>query len=417
MTGESNIKDVLMISPWIPDKTGFGSQKRCAMHLSVIASLYRVHLIIFTHTPINSAALPESIKAICASIQIIPVAPPHSPSGIFRLPLAATLREFVQPSLYRINTTDDALRKAVDALHITKFHIAFCFRIPSAVLLGRLMQLTSISAERTVVDFDDIESISLSRAQKFTHDGFEKAIISKIYLRRLIKFENYLLQTYDDVLVCSDDDRKVIQNRDHRATIHTIPNSVPLQPAPQVLQDRDVLNILFVGIMTYGPNRDGVIWFCRDILPLIRNQTKIRCGVSLVGFDPQADIQALASLDSVIVTGGVESVRPYYENCDLVIAPIRYGAGTRIKILEAMSFQKPVVSTTIGAEGIDVEDGRNILLGDNPDAFARACVELLESAAMRQSMGREGRKCVEEKYSESVVAEKLNQLLTSQLMR
>jgi len=230
---------------------------------------------------------------------------------------------------------------------------------------------------------------------------------------RIKKIENDLLRTYQDVLVCSDLDKKLLQSRSPQAVIHVIPNSVPLQPVSPPLKDRHMLHILFVGLMNYGPNGDGALWFCKEILPLIRKQSKARCRLSIVGYSPPNEVMALAKeFDDVIVTGGVESVAPYYDDCDLVIAPIRFGGGTRIKILEAMSYQKPVVSTTIGTEGIDIEDGRNILLADTPDAFARACVTLLESAALRQRLGREGRKRLEEKYSESVVSEKLNRILT-----
>ena len=196
------------------------------------------------------------------------------------------------------------------------------------------------------------------------------------------------------------------------ATLHALPNSVPLQPVTPPLPARDTLHILFVGLMHYGPNRDGALWFCKEILPLIRKQSKARCRLSIVGYGPPDEVVALAEeFDDVVVTGGVESVAPYYDDCDLVIAPIRFGGGTRIKILEAMSYQKPTVTTTIGAEGIDIKDGLNIMIGDSPESFARACVTLLENPGLRHTMGQEGRKCIEEKYSAEVVADTLNKIL------
>ncbi|MFZ5932162.1 MAG: glycosyltransferase family 4 protein [Pseudomonadota bacterium] len=284
----------------------------------------------------------------------------------------------------------------------------------SAKTFDRMKRLSSIAARRKIVDFDDIESINIKRALEFSQNGFELDLIQKIAAWRFERAENRLLRTYDDVLVCSDLDKKTLQKKALPATIHALPNSVPLQPVMPPLQARDTLHILFVGLMHYGPNRDGAIWFCKEILPLIRKQSKARCRLWIVGYGPPGDVAALAEeFDDVVVTGGVESVAPYYDDCDLVIAPIRFGGGTRIKILEAMSYQKPVVTTMIGAEGIDIKDGLNIMIGDSPESFASACVSLLESASLRHTMGQEGRKCIEEKYSAGVVSDTLNRILDS----
>ncbi len=412
MSGEAIFKNILMITPCAPDENGSGTFKRAAAHLKTLCGIYRVHLLIFTHDPVIPESRLEWLKSQCVSVVIIPSTKldPRGPS----LPPKATMEEIFNSELYSGLPSDNWLLRAVNKLGMTGFDAIFCFRISSALLLNRMQRVTSISARRKIVDFDDIESISKKRAAKFVKMGIEIAVINKIIYWRLQKIENDLLRTYQDVLVCSDLDKKLLQSRGSKAAIHAIPNSIALQPVTPPLQERDTLHILFVGIMSYAPNEDGVIWFCREILPLIRNQTKCRLRVSLVGYHPPHKVADLAKeIDDVTVTGGVESVAPYYKDCDLVIAPIRFGAGTRIKILEAMSFQKPVVSTTIGAEGIDIEDGLNIMIGDSPESFASACVTLLENTSRRLAMGQQGRKCIEEKYSAEVVAGRLEQILIS----
>ena len=144
--------------------------------------------------------------------------------------------------------------------------------------------------------------------------------------------------------------------------------------------------MLFVGTLGYGPNQDGIVWFCNEILPRIRASSSRKVKLAIVGFNPPAEVKALESAGDIVVTGGVESVAPYYRESDIVIAPIRYGSGTRIKILEAMSHRRPVISTTLGAEGIEVTPGENIMIGDTPEAFAASCLELIQNMRQRRTL-------------------------------
>lgn len=404
-----------MISPVVPNHSGAGIEKRGAAHLDALARNCRVHLIIFADAARLKEPLLESLRTICQTVVVVPV--PWITSPLWRkirVPLFATISEIIRPTMTFMTPSDAQIRTGIAGLDITGFNAVFCFRIVSALIFDRMRRLSSITAKQKIVDFDDIESISIRRGLEFSQDGFELDLIQKISAWRFERNENRLLRTYDDVLICSDLDKKTLQKKALPATVHALPNSVPLQPITPPLTERDTLHILFVGLIAYGPNRDGILWFCREILPLIRKQTKTRCRLSIVGLNPPVEVQALAEeIEDVIVTGYVESVAPYYNDCDLVIAPIRFGGGTRIKILEAMSYQKPVVTTAIGAEGIDIEHGLNIMIGDSPESFASACVALLESASRRHAIGQEGRKCIEEKYSADVVADRLNQILDS----
>ena len=408
----TTMKNVLMISPIVPDHSGTGLHKRGAAHLNALARNCRVHLIIFADPPSMKEPLLESLRTLCQTVVLVPVTQIHNPLWKkINIPLFAVISEIIRPTIQYTRPSGAQIRQGITGLDRTDFDAVFCFSMVSTLIFDRMKQFISITAKRKIVDFNDIESISLGRALEYNQHGFEIGLIQKITALRYKRIENRLLRTYDDVLVCSDLDKNILQKKALPATVHTLPNSVSLQPVMPPMPERDTLHILFVGLIAYGPNRDGILWFCRDILPLIRKQAKTRCRVSIVGPYPPAEVQALAEIEDVVVTGYVESVKPYYDDCDLVIAPIRFGGGTRIKILEAMSFQKPVVATTIGAEGIDIEDGRNIMIGDSLESFAGACVALLESASRRHAMGQEGRKCIEEKYSAEVVAGRLNQIL------
>jgi glycosyltransferase involved in cell wall biosynthesis len=176
-----------------------------------------------------------------------------------------------------------------------------------------------------------------------------------------------------------------------------------------------VPDLLFVGFMRYGPNIDAVRFLHREIVPILRSACREPFTLSLVGMNPPAWMRDLGREPGIEVTGRVDSVEPYYRRAAIAVCPIRYGGGTRIKILEAMSFGRPVVATTVGAEGIDAEPGRDILIADTPRAFAEACLGLLRDPALRESIGASGRALVERSYAEPVVAAHLHALLDRRL--
>ena len=206
-------------------------------------------------------------------------------------------------------------------------------------------------------------------------------------------------------------DRRELLSRKPRAEIQSIPNSVVLAEASPLPDGCPEVHLLFLGKISYRPNHDGILWFCREVLPLIRASSPHKVKLSIVGFDPPADVKALERTGDILVTGGVESVAPYYRESDIVIAPIRSGGGTRIKILEAMSHQRPVISTTKGAEGIDVKSGENIMIGDTAEAFGASCLELIENRGRRQDIARRGRRLIEEKYSDKIVADAIKRVV------
>src|SRR5262249_35918041 len=147
--------------------------------------------------------------------------------------------------------------------------------------------------------------------------------------------------------------------------------------------------ILFFGAINYYPNTEGLLFFLDEVFPRIQEQyPAVR--LLIVGQLPPPSIAARASED-VVVTGLVDDVRPYLERAAVVIAPLRIGGGTRLKIVEAMAMGKPVVATSLGAEGLDVVDGEDILLADTPEDFAGQVVRALGDAALARRLGEAAR--------------------------
>jgi sugar transferase (PEP-CTERM/EpsH1 system associated) len=166
--------------------------------------------------------------------------------------------------------------------------------------------------------------------------------------------------------------------------------------------------LVFTGSMDWLPNSDSVEYFCKEILPLVWKQSP-EVKFYVVGKNPPQKIKDLGEKDQrIIVTGGVADVRPYVEKAKIFVVPLRIGGGTRLKILEAMSMEKAVVSTTIGAEGIRCVDGRDIVLADTPQEFADKVLGLLRDEAKRAALGSAGRHLVLDAYDWKIVGQKLN---------
>jgi glycosyltransferase involved in cell wall biosynthesis len=164
-------------------------------------------------------------------------------------------------------------------------------------------------------------------------------------------------------------------------------------------------NIVFTGSMDWLPNDDAIQWFTSEVLPLVRGSVP-DISLTIVGRNPSASLRAICDRDpAVVVTGRVPDVRPYMDDASVYVVPIRIGGGTRLKIYEAMAMELPVVSTTVGAEGLPVEDGREILLRDDAGSFAEAIVKLLNDPAAARKLGSQAANSVRENYGWAKVAD------------
>ena len=167
----------------------------------------------------------------------------------------------------------------------------------------------------------------------------------------------------------------------------------------------------FVGSMDWLPNIDGMLWFCQEILPILR-QRKPDCSVAIVGRRPDPRLHALAAADSLItVTGTVPDVRPYLWASRVAILPLRIGGGTRMKVYESMAAGLPMISTSVGMEGLACIPGRDILVGDTPQAFADGCLALLENGELASMIAANALHLVETECSWEAVSKQFEDAL------
>lgn len=230
--------------------------------------------------------------------------------------------------------------------------------------------------------------------------------------QQLQRYERRALRACAAAVVCSEEDSAITRQQNEQVMVATIANGADTTYfTPQrVLAPQPT--ILLLGTMHYYPNVDAVHYFFEAIYPALQ-QAHPDLQILIVGHQPPAAIQQLAQRSGVTVTGSVTDVRPYLNRSWLLAVPLRLGGGTRLKIAEAMAAGLPVVSTTIGAQGLAVEDERQLLLADTPAAFVAATTRLLGDPALRQRLAVAGRHLVEAAYSWQVLGAQFAEFCTT----
>jgi sugar transferase (PEP-CTERM/EpsH1 system associated) len=216
--------------------------------------------------------------------------------------------------------------------------------------------------------------------------------------RKMEEFERRTCRSVRGVIAVSAADARQMERDygiDHVADVPTGVDVAFFTPPPAPEPKTD---LVFLGSMDWMPNADGAEWFVSRVLPLIR-ATRPDCTLALAGRKPAPSVARLASIRGVTVTGEVPDVRPWLHGAKISIVPLRIGGGTRLKIYESMAAGVPVVSTTIGAEGLDARDGETLRLADEPEAFAAACVDLLNRESERTRLSAAARQMVANRYS------------------
>jgi glycosyltransferase involved in cell wall biosynthesis len=313
---------------------------------------------------------------------------PHSISKYCRPEVARHLREVVAAEAYDVILCDFLSPAAV---------IPFDCGVP------------------VVIFTHNVETMIWRRHLDVAKNPIWRFVFKREY-EKMREAERRYLNRATHVLTVSDTDTAMFARDIDRAKIATIPTGVDIGYF-QPMNGEEPANLVFTGSMDWMPNVDGIAYFVEQILPLIRKQHP-QAMLWVVGRKPDRVIRAMAEKDPRIqVTGTVEDIRPYIAKSAVYIVPLRVGSGTRLKIFEAMAMGKAVVSTTIGAEGLPVTSGLDIVLADEPHHFADEVCRLLESATERKRIGKAARMLVEEKYSWEVVAKQVETVLRMQSRR
>jgi glycosyltransferase involved in cell wall biosynthesis len=255
-------------------------------------------------------------------------------------------------------------------------------------------------------DLGDIDHVVFTRdAQQPPH--WRGKPLLKLRVPLIKRWERNALRAAARTFVCSNFDRDQLVRVHGRSRLDVVPNAVNI---PSLSESTSQPTLLFLGRMTYAPNAAAAAYLMRAIWPHIRAALPV-ARLMIAGLHPELVPGHDRPPPGVEFLGFVDDLAALYDQVAVVCAPILSGSGTRIKIVEAAAYGKPVVSTTIGAEGLDMEDGKHLLLRDDPVEFARACVALLDDPDQARRLGSAARAFVAERYARPAVVENIRRML------
>ena len=292
-------------------------------------------------------------------------------------------------------------REIIERTRRDAFDVLVCdFLMPSLNVPPR----PPASSYATVLFQHNVEALIWQR-----HYEVQNNPLKKIYLydqwRKARAYERAACRRFDHVVAVSREDREIIARDYDVRDVTDVPTGVDTDYfRPRGTETRDPHNVVFTGSMDWLPNEDAIQYFTKQIMPRIRHKVP-RATLTVVGRNPYPSLVELSRRDpSIIVTGRVEDVRPFMERAAAYVVPLRIGGGTRLKIYEAMAMEMPIVSTTVGAEGLPVSDGVELLLADTPEEFADAVVRLISNEPEAQELAKRAAGAVREHFGWDRVA-------------
>jgi glycosyltransferase involved in cell wall biosynthesis len=346
----------------------------------------------------------HALKPYCASFHPVPLSTAYR--GLSAdAPLWRRRVEQALTTIPALGLRSPEMRQVVErqASLADLVHVAKLWMIPS---IPKLTGKTGL-----VLDLDDVETVVKSRTLRINPPPrWQRRLFERYDQVRLRLYQSRAIRSADRVFVCAAKDRQRLGSRN----IVVIPNGAVVPP--QILPDEsDGKTLLCAGSLSYGPNVDGLRFFMRETLPLIRSQIPdVR--LLIIGRTPEEEVLKLQDGERIQVVGNVPAVEPFYRRATISLVSLRIAGGTRLRILEAFALGRAVVSTSIGCEGLEVTNGQHILISDDPRQFADSCVALLRRPELRRALVRAARKVVEEKYKWESIERKVG-MTAEDLMR
>jgi glycosyltransferase involved in cell wall biosynthesis len=315
------------------------------------------------------------------------------------------LRHIFSPAPYAVTkfTSEKAKNLIREWTSERGFDVAVCDFLSASLNFPALMQTP------TVLFQHNVESVLWRRQADYEPNPI-KRIAFKLEAAKMVRYETKAVRRFDHVIAVSGNDRENMARMTDPSRITVVPTGVDLEAyRRQPCGDSTEPIVVFTGSMDWEANIDGVEYFCSEIWPLVLNAVP-GARFRIVGRNPHPRVRALAS-DSIEVTGTVPSVIDHLREAAVFVVPLRIGGGTRLKIYEAMAMGKAVVSTSVGAEGLDVEDGRDIMVADTTGTFADSIVELLCDSQTRNQLEHAAAQLAA-RFDWSVIAGRFEEVLT-----
>lgn len=390
---------IALVTPYLPYPPDTGGKIRTFYLLNGIAKNHSVDLFtVYFGAPPD---LGEALPGICRNIHLSELR--KEPTKLSPLaqcfvgPLPRLVEYFHAP-----NAITEVRQRLLDGLYDLVVLDEICMTPYVMGVPGRKL------VNRHKIDHLHYEEIVSTQPL-----GMDK-LVSWLEVRKLRNYERRAMAEFSTAVCCSDDDAANLHKLNPGIPVSVIGNGVDLDRFTPLEEAGCQPTLLYAGTMHYHPNIDAVHYFFREIHPhLVKLIPEVR--VSIVGHRPPEDVLSWQRLPGVKITGSVPDIRPYLAECTATIVPLRLGGGTRLKIMESIASGRPVVSTSVGAQGLGMRHGEHLLLADDPIKFAEEAAGLLNDRELRRHLVAKARPFVVERFSWKALGEKF-EILCSELV-
>jgi glycosyltransferase involved in cell wall biosynthesis len=391
---------ILFVTPFLPSPPRFGGQRRLDGLMRELARRHEVSVLSFNRTDEWEQLSLEATRSYCrevVSLQNLDLTDNRQKRAL-QLRSLASRHSFEYLLADRRKDFQDALDRMLKttAYDVVQFEFAWMTAFRFARQTAR--------APLFVLDEHNIEYDILKRTAG-SSGSLPRVLYNSMNWRKLAHEERAAWRRFDGVMLTSSRDEQLLRQESPTTRTAVIPNGVDLTTFSAATGAREAMTLLFFGALNYQPNHDGVIYFIDQILPKIRARHPL-VKLKIMGPGVRPELFERQS-DCVQVLGMVDDVGPYIDRAAAIVVPLRIGGGTRLKIVEALAKEKAVISTTLGAEGIDVVHGEHLLLADTEDDFADQACRVLEDPELARRLGSSGRVLMERQYSWNSITTRL----------
>lgn len=398
--------DILFIANLVPYPLDSGGKIKTFTSIQALSKKYTIDLLCFYESE-NENEAKKALQPYCRTIKMFPIrvtTREHLKYIIFQA--LKTLLSPIPLTVYKYHKK--IMEESIYDLMKKNTYYAAYFNILQVYSYKKLIKSHDKNM-KFILDAQNCETLILKRYYRET-----KNLVKKIYLYieafKLKIFECSSINDVDKLILLSNEDKKKLEKMSNKKIqCDIIP--IGINPPEKVksaesFNEKGKLCILFLGTLTWAPNNEGIIWFLENVIPKLEqniNDFKLY----IVGKNPGKKLCSLTLNNKHIeLTGYVDSVEPYFEKCDLMVVPLFIGSGQRVKIIESFSRGMPVVSTSIGAEGLEYVDGESILIADDSASFANKIIEL-NDVNLRKKLSVNGKKIYQKNYSVNAVSDKI----------
>ena len=388
---------MLFLSRWFPYPPNNGSKIRIFNILKQLSRRHDVDLVTFYE---DSDRVDEdslgALKQVCREVTPVPYRP-YRPSS------AKAVVGLLSPQpRYLVDTHTEAMEAAIEeefARH--RYDLLIASQLAMAPYAMAIPGIPAILEELELSVFADAAGTG----------SMAKRARSRLTWSKLVAYLRRTLPRFAACTVVSEsEERRLMQAVPGYGDVKVVPNAVDLSRYDGDFGAPQPNTLVFCGALTYRANLDALRFFLRDVHPLIVSEVP-EVILRVTGSTEGVDLSSLPSYPGVQYTGYVDDVRPVVARSWVSVVPLRIGGGTRLKILESMALGTPVVSTSKGAEGLEVSDGEDIQIADKPEKFAALVVSVLQSADLHRKLAENGRRVVESRYDWEAVGRKLLELI------